>query len=227
MVFLLKSFLSGAGDGISWANYAVVDLDADDLRQLAARRQAFQAAKAADDSLLEMWYWNSAACFYGYEVEIPEVEGDGGEYLDELLKADDSRVLNADECSKLEALDPDRTDCPQVVVRETGVCWYALDKYSDVTTLTAEVSWADLGLESPLNAEQRAAIRAMAIDETVNDAGGDRGFLQGLAERYVDALPLDEQLCRISDDPECQAEMLGFDPATGAAVEGDDRAVSS
>jgi len=157
MVFLLKSFLSGAGDGISWANYAVVDLDADDLRQLAAKRRAFLAAKVEDDSLLEMWYWNSAACFYGYEVEIPEVEGDGGEYLDELLGCDgvstgirgagrDLHVLTADECSKLEALDPDRTDCPQVVVRETGVCWYALDKYSDVTTLTAEVSWDALGV---------------------------------------------------------------------------------
>ena len=146
MVFLLKSFLSGAGDGISWANYAVVDLDADDLRQLATRRRAFLAAKAEDDSLLEMWFWDHAACFYGYEVEIPGVEGDGGEYLDELLKADDTRALTADECAKLSALEPDRTDCAQVVVREQGVCWYALDKYSDVTTLTAEVSWDALGV---------------------------------------------------------------------------------
>lgn len=158
MVFLLKSFLSGAGDGhISWANYAVVDLDADDLRQLAARRRAFFAAKVEDDSLLEMWYWNSAACFYGCEVEIPEVEGDGGEYFDELLKSDDSHVLTADECSKLETLDPDRTDCPQVVVRETGVCWYALDKYSDVTTLTAEVSWAELGVDATQEAASEVA----------------------------------------------------------------------
>src|SRR5271169_5535918 len=122
MVYLLRSF--STSEGVSFGDYAIVELDADDLRRLVTRRAALLAAKAADDGLYEMWYWAHDACFYSGDVEIPD-QDDGQEYLDGLLKGDEARVLGADEAASVSAIEPDRTDCDQLIVRENGVCWYA------------------------------------------------------------------------------------------------------
>ena len=80
--------------------YAIVELGADDLRKLAARRKALLAAKADDDQLYEMWYWAHAATFYGDDKDI-HTTGTGADFLSDLLGDDEMRALTDDEAVKL------------------------------------------------------------------------------------------------------------------------------
>lgn len=66
-----------------------------------------------------------------------------------------------------------------------------------------------------LTPDQLDEIRRTAIEETVNTAESDRGFLFDIVTQYIDSLSTQKQLDCISSDPECQTEMLGFDPTTG------------
>ena len=141
MKLLLRSFSTNRDLG--FGGYAIVELGADDLRKLAARRKALLAAKASDDQLYEMWYWAHEATFYGDDTDI-HTTGTGADFLSDLLGDDETRALTDDEAVKLADLTPDRTDCDQLIVRESGVCWYACDKYGDTTTTTAEIPWAVL-----------------------------------------------------------------------------------
>src|SRR5271166_5689034 len=99
----------------AFGRYAVVELDDEALKRIAARRKLFLAAHEQDSQLNEMYFWGSTAEFYG-----------------------DNFDENDDEDSV------DRTDCDQLVVRKEGVAWYAADHYGDVTTMTVVVTYDKL-----------------------------------------------------------------------------------
>ena len=141
MVFLLRSFSTNRD--LPFGGYAIVELGADELRRLGARRKALLAAKADDNQLYEMWYWSGGADFYGDDTEI-HVADTGADSMHDLLDDEEIRVLTADEAASMDSLVPDRTDANQLIVREDGVSWYACDKYGDTTTTTAEIPWAVL-----------------------------------------------------------------------------------
>jgi len=128
----------------AFGRYAVVELDDEALKRIAARRKLFLAAHEQDSQLNEMYFWGSTAEFYGDnfdEDDDTEESFDGaldGEEWVEIPADFDTTSGNDDEDSV------DRTDCDQLVVRKEGVAWYAADHYGDVTTMTVVVTYDKL-----------------------------------------------------------------------------------
>jgi len=162
MRLLLQSCSTNEED--TFGRYAIVDLDDEWLKRIAARRKLLLAACEQDKELYEMYFWGSSAEFYG--TEMNEVEG-SEEHFDDAL--DDKKqwieitedfekdLIQGDKqsaCNKCGSLSPwrcgcyeitpDRTDCDQMVITKDGVKWFACDKYSGVTTTTATVPYEQL-----------------------------------------------------------------------------------
>jgi len=66
-----------------------------------------------------------------------------------------------------------------------------------------------------LTEQQREDIADTARAEMIEQASQDQGYLIGMIDLLVFHTSTEEHLDTISDDPEMQAEILGFYPETG------------
>ena len=145
MRFILRASAMGAGYE-SWGGHAWVDLDAEDVKSIFARKELFQMASSRDSDLYEMYYWNSPAYFFNAldpseflteeevalfddndRVEVPE----GREHI---VRLDDS-----DDEPNEQGLE--RVECEQTIIDAEGVRFLAILKHTDHYVVTCTISY--------------------------------------------------------------------------------------
>ncbi len=141
MRLLLRSYNSDS-EHDDFGRYAIVNIDDESIKLIAARRKIFLTAKAQDKSLYEMYFWDGHADFYGASFGRTEDFDDDGieESFDRVLNEKEWTEIDADfdtEGEETHPTSPDRTDCDQMVIGEDGVRWYAACHYGDTNTMTA------------------------------------------------------------------------------------------
>lgn len=110
---------------------AFVDIDKELAQTIMKRRKLFLTAKAEDDELLEMYFWDGNAHWI-----------DGGE-ADDDEKADfdeDYRVTECDWDEDHEA----RTEVDQMVISAQGVAWICAPKHTDIYINTPNLAFAEV-----------------------------------------------------------------------------------
>lgn len=148
MRLLLKAWNTDS-EYANFGRYAVVDLDDEMIKLIAARRKLFLAAREQDKQLYEMYFWNTSADFYGASFGRTEDHEDDGveEAFDKALGDKEWVEIPEDFDTSGEAghpTSPDRTDCDQMIILEDGVMWHAADHYGDTITSTARMSYEAL-----------------------------------------------------------------------------------
>lgn len=66
-----------------------------------------------------------------------------------------------------------------------------------------------------LTDDQRKAVHKAAVETIVDDCLASRRYTTSVVEAWVKDMSFEEKLYEISGDPQCQKEVLGFDPETG------------
>jgi len=148
MRILLNSFNTDT-EHDDFGRYAIVNLNDESIKLIAARRKIFLAAREQDKSLHEMYFWDGHAEFYGTNFGRTEDFDDDGveEAFDQALNEKEWTEIDDDfdtEGEETHPTSPDRTDCDQMIIREEGVAWYAVCHYGDSATTTTCIPYKHL-----------------------------------------------------------------------------------
>lgn len=122
--------------------YALVEIAPELARLATSRRELWQRMHEADGDFYEAYFWDCAATFY----DLGSLAFD--DYLDDKLGADTAARLNAEGWTEvpdefeLPADSKARTECDQMIVRDSGIAWCCYPKHTDVLVTSDEIPHA-------------------------------------------------------------------------------------
>jgi hypothetical protein len=142
---VLKTWSSNP-DYCAGCDYAVVDIGEEFAKLTLRRINVLREQRAIDPPLNETYYWDSSAEYFSPWVnrvsrpgEVQESGFELGEAL-EGLEVETLEVVTAPADFRVMESQIAAVECAQMIVRDGGIAFNALLRYSDIYVTTAEIS---------------------------------------------------------------------------------------
>ncbi len=126
-------------------DYAVVELPEEVAKVILRRINVLGEQKALDPSICETYYWDSSAQYFSPWVnrasESEEIQAACSELEETLeeLQVDTCEVVSAPANFHVLESQIATVECAQMIMREEGIAFNALLKYTDIYVTTAEI----------------------------------------------------------------------------------------